>query len=92
MMEDLYQKGIAAAEAGDLGKAYQLFAQALKLNPKSEKTWLALGRYVNDAEKKEYCFEKVLSLNPENETARNLLRELQAPSEVQDILFSDDEL
>ena len=92
MMEDLYQKGIAAAEAGDLGKAYQLFAQALKLNPKSEKTWLALGRYVNDAEKKEYCFEKVLSLNPENETARNLLRELQAPNEVQDILFSEDEL
>ena len=67
MVEEIYRKGIAAAEAGDLEKAYQLFAQVLKHNPKSEKTWLALGRYVTNPEKKEYCLEKVLSLNPKNE-------------------------
>ncbi len=92
MEEDLYRKGIAAAEAGDLEKASRLFAEILRQNPKSEEAWLAMGRYVADAEKKEYCLEKALSLNPENKTARALLEELRKPKEVERPFFTEDEL
>ena len=91
MVENLYQKGIVAAEAGDLPKANRLLAQYLHHNPKSEKGWLALGHYVKDTNRKEYCFEKVLSLNPENEIALSLLKELREPA-TQDTFFSDEKL
>ena len=94
MEENLYREGLAAAEAGDLKKAQQLFSLALQKNPKSEKTWLAMGRYVTDAQKKEFCFEKVLSLNPNNSTAQYLLAELREPEPEpkQELSFSEDEL
>lgn len=92
MAEDLYRKGIIAAEAGDLEKARLLLAEVLRQDPQSEKAWLALGRFVAETEKKEYCFKKVLSLNPENETARDLLKELQEPEEAQKLSFTEEEL
>ncbi|MBS1248940.1 MAG: hypothetical protein MAG431_00510 [Chloroflexi bacterium] len=92
MEEDLYRKGIAAAEAGDLQKAHQFFAEVLKRTPKSEKAWLALGRYVADSEKKEFCFEKVLSINPDNQTAQDLLKALHEPVESQRPFFTEEEL
>ena len=92
MAEDIYNKGIAAAEAGNLEEAYVLLAEVVQQNPLSEEAWLALGRYIAATEKKEYCFKKVLTLNPGNKIAEDLLEELQEPKEEHIQLTSNGEL
>lgn len=77
MIEDLYRKGIQAANAGDKEKAYHLFLQAVKLDPNFDQGWAAMGQLLSDPEKKAYCFNKALSLNPDNQTARQCLAKIE---------------
>ena len=70
MEYDDLQHGIAAFKAGDIQKAQSLFAGIVRRNPKSEPGWLWLGHCLSDPQKREYCYQKVLALNPQNEDAR----------------------
>ena len=79
MEDDIFRKGVSAAKTGDLESARKYFGQFLKQNPQSENGWLALGACLSDVEMKEFCFKKVLSLNPDNEKARQLLQRLKKP-------------
>jgi len=72
--------GVEKAKTGDLEAAIKILMYLVKEYPHSETGWLALGYYIGDTEKKEYCFKRTLTLNPENKTAQELLQSLPATS------------
>ncbi len=71
------QAGITAANAGDLARATAFFAEVVKENPNTEKGWFLLGSCLSDPEKSEYCFRRVLALNPNHTQAKIKLDQLK---------------
>lgn len=69
----LLQKALTAAKAGDLEGASELFARLVQEDPSSELGWLGLGICISDHAKREYCFQRVLSINPDNRQAMQAL-------------------
>ena len=78
---EILQKGIDLAKGGNSEQASTLLAQAVKRDPGSEEAWLWLGRCRTASHEKRLCFNKVLSINPENEEAEKELRELDVWAE-----------
>lgn len=74
---DLRQRGIAAAKAGDKEQARQLLQQSVRLEPGSESAWLWLASVARDGRERLYCLEKVLEINPANETAQKAVQAAQ---------------
>jgi len=81
-IEEILKAGIASAEAGDLAKATALFAEVVKIDPSSEQGWLGLGFCVSAPDQREYCFRRVLALNPNNRNARGQLALLPRPDSI----------
>ncbi len=81
--EEILKAGISAARSGDRAKAASYFAQVVKVNPSSEPGWFYLGMCCTAADQREYCFRKVLALNPNNSEARNQLAGLSSPAPMQ---------
>ena len=77
--EENLRAGIAAAKAGDSARAAALFAQAVKEDPRSEQGWFLLGSYSAAPERREYCFRRVLALNPSHTDARRQLERISRP-------------
>ncbi|HUI90239.1 MAG TPA: alpha/beta fold hydrolase [Anaerolineales bacterium] len=77
--DEILKAGIAAAESGDLSKATALFAQVVQIDPSSEKGWLGLGFCISGPDQREYCFRRVLALNPNNSNAKEQLARLSRP-------------
>lgn len=76
---ELVEMGLADAKAGDRVGSRALFSTALNLDPENDRAWLGLARSMEDPDlKREYAAEAV-SLNPENEEARELQRWLWVP-------------
>lgn len=87
-VEELLKEGIAAAKDGDLEQASNLFAQVVKADPHSEAGWLWLGRCRTVARQREYCFQKVLEINPQNNDAKlqlEILRQFSTAGQPQAI-------
>jgi pimeloyl-ACP methyl ester carboxylesterase len=78
--EELLRAGIAAAKAGNLEAAAAIFARLVKADPASEQGWLWLGQCCPSREQSEYCFRRVLALNPNNPDARQRLEGLSNPA------------
>ncbi len=72
-IEETFQAGIAAAKSGDLARAAALFGQVVQADPHSEQGWLWLGLCCSPPDRREYCFRRVLALNPNNTEARSQL-------------------
>ncbi len=70
---ELRQRGIAAAKAGQKDEARQLLQQSIRLDPTSEAAWLWLASVVNTPAERRFCLEKLLEINPQNETALKAL-------------------
>lgn len=77
--QEILQAGIAALKSGDRQKASSLFAQLVKQYPESEGGWYMLGMTIASNEQKEFCFRRVLSLNPNNLDAKKQLALLSKP-------------
>lgn len=77
--EDALQKGIELAQQGDFGQAATYFASVVQTDPASEEGWFWLGLCCTDPGKREYCFRRVLTLNPGHEEAREQLNILIPP-------------
>lgn len=73
MADDIFRLGVQAARDGDYEIAQSYFIQVVKTNPNSEKGWLYLGHCISDHSKREYCYQKVLKLNPSNQEAQKAL-------------------
>ena len=76
MLENNLELGLQAGKRGDKQKAVAYLSKYVIENPTSEEGWLWLGEYLPDAEKRKYCFERVLKINPENRQARQRLHEM----------------
>lgn len=71
---DYTRDGIAAARAGELEWARQLFAQALADDPQYAMAWLWLGSVCADARERRYCFRRALG---DEATQYHALRRLE---------------
>lgn len=74
----LLKKANSAAISGERGEARQFLAAALENAPELEEAWILKAYLANEAREKIDCYEKILSLNPENEAALAGLTSLQA--------------
>lgn len=71
---NLRRQGIAAAKAGQNDQARTLLQQAIRLEPNNEAAWIWLASIARDQRERLFCFQKLLEINPNNETALNALR------------------
>ena len=78
----LFQAALTAARAGDLEEAAVLFARLVKEDPSSEQGWLGLGFCFSEKSQREYCFRRVLAINPNNVQARQALGLLEDPRSI----------
>jgi twitching motility two-component system response regulator PilG len=73
----LVRNGIAAARAGDTAGARVALRQAVTLDPGIETGWLWLAGVTDDPAEAIGHLERVLQLNPKNETARTGIEQLR---------------
>src|SRR5688572_15383875 len=71
--EQLLTAGIAAAKAKDIAEASKLLVQVVQTDPNSELGWLWLGLCRTAPQQREYCFRRVLFINPHNQDSKRQL-------------------
>jgi hypothetical protein len=73
---DTLNAGIAAAREGRREEARELLQQALQADPRSEQGWLWMSAVVETDDERRICLERVLTINPKNQTAQAGLEKL----------------
>lgn len=73
----LTQEGKQAMSRGDVQKAYELFSQAVELDPANAEAWLGKGLVAQHEIEKRICFQRVLALDPDNAVAKGELQQLE---------------
>lgn len=76
--ETLLQKANRAAISGERDAANEMLQEVLKQSPELEEAWILKSYLADSFSEKIVAFEKVLSLNPDNETANSGLASLKA--------------
>src|SRR5688500_4057390 len=69
LAKNLVQRGIEAAESGQIDAAAELFDQALGHDERNVSAWLWLASLAKSGDEKLAYYQKVLEFEPENETA-----------------------
>lgn len=77
-MDDLLQEGVKAYRAGKNDEARKLFASAIKQNPNDERVWGWMYNVCINNKERIHCLQQMIRINPENEKANQLLKELTA--------------
>jgi Tfp pilus assembly protein PilF len=72
------QQAISLIKAGKKQEGGRLLNQVLKADPANEAAWLWAARIVGTDEKRIYCLNQALALNPQNQIARQALAKLEA--------------
>lgn len=80
--QQLLQAGVSALKANDRQKALAIFAQLVQQYPQSERGWFLLGMSMDAKDKRLYCLQRVLTLNPNNQEAKNQIALLSPPKPV----------
>jgi pimeloyl-ACP methyl ester carboxylesterase len=80
--QDLFQTGYTAFKTGDKPRASAILAQLVQQYPRSERGWYLLGMCMDAADQREYCFQRVLEINPNNADAQKHLAVLSTPRPV----------
>jgi hypothetical protein len=80
--DSLVRDGIRAYQAGNKDEARQLFMQAVDMDEQSEQGWLWLSAVVDSVHDQQTCLENVLTINPNNEKARQGLRILSEKTDT----------
>lgn len=70
---ELRRQGIAAAKAGENDRARELLQQSIRLDPRNEAAWVWMASLARDRRERLFCFQKLLQINPHNETALQAL-------------------
>jgi hypothetical protein len=73
MSEQDLKNAVALIRDQQFDKARNILAAILKENPDDELAWLWSSKCFDDVEKKRYCFQRVLKINPQNPHARKAL-------------------
>jgi tetratricopeptide (TPR) repeat protein len=69
-------RGIEEAKKGNYEGAVNFLAKVVQSDPMNVEGWLLLGHCLSDIEKRRYCYERVLGINPQNEAAKISLAKL----------------
>ena len=77
MTHDLLRKANSSAFAGDFTMAKTAIEEVLQKSPESENAWLLKSYLTENFSDKMLCFEKILEINPRNETAHGNLNALR---------------
>lgn len=72
-IQSLIQRGITLAHQGQKDRAKACFARVVGYDSKNLVAWLWLGRLVEDANQREYCYKKILEIDPDNLEAKEAL-------------------
>jgi hypothetical protein len=75
-MQPLVQSAIDAANRGENNKAMEFLKQALAVNPNDVDAWLVVAAIVEQPERKRQCLNRVLTLDPTNQLARDELLDM----------------
>jgi hypothetical protein len=73
---------ITASRSGDETKARALLRLAVADDPEDDRAWQWLAVVANTAEEQRRCLYRALSINPNNETVREALRQLSAQDQA----------
>lgn len=73
----LAKQGNHALNQGDIQRAYELFSQAIALDPTNTAAWLGKGLVAQQETEKRICFQRVLALDPDNQVATKGLQQLE---------------
>jgi hypothetical protein len=73
----LIEQGQRALTQADLPRAYELFNQAIELDPASAAAWLGKGLAAQPEIEKRICFQRALALEPNNSGAKEALQQLE---------------
>lgn len=76
-IEDLLREGIIASRSNDRAKARQLFEQVVELDENNEKGWFWLASVVESDEERRLYLGNVVTINPNNTRAQELLEKLE---------------
>lgn len=82
-MDDLLQQGITAYRAGNRDEARKIFISIVKQNPENDRAWGWMYNSSNSNKERIYCLEQMLRINPKNEKANALLKQLTNESSFQ---------
>lgn len=74
-MSDELQQAITLIKSGKKQDGQQLLLQIIKSEPNNEQAWLWMSIVVSE-DKRRYCIEKALSINPNNQQAKQALAKL----------------
>lgn len=80
-VEILLRQGIDAARAGNNADARALLERVVQQDQRNERAWFWLAAVVDNVEQKRICLGNVLTINPNNTRAKNLIDALQAIAE-----------
>ena len=75
-MNENLLRGIDLVKSGDLKQAQAYLSRVVQSTPDSEEGWLWLGYALDDLEKRIYCYQRVLAINPANPLAWKALDDL----------------
>lgn len=75
-VDAMVREGIAAYKANKMDEARALLMRAVELDEQHEMAWLWLSAVVDSDEDKQTCLENVLTINPNNASARQGLQKL----------------
>lgn len=70
MMDSETTQAIDLIRQGNLAEGSRILSQVLNRNPENATAWLWMSACVADNEKKVYCLQKVISIEPNNQAAR----------------------
>lgn len=73
-LENLMQLGINAARNGNKEAAKGIFNQVLSADRRNERAWLWLAAVEDDQTERRRILQTVLSINPDNQKAKELIR------------------
>jgi len=80
-LERKLQQGIDAVRRNDRATARRLLEEVIEADENNELAWMWLASTVTTLSERRQCLERVLEINPDNNRAREALRQLvQAPS------------
>ncbi len=72
-IQALYDQAVIAIDEDRLDEAKHLLLEVVRDNPQHERAWFWLAGVVTDLEQTVQCLQRVLSLNPNNTSAREWL-------------------
>ena len=76
MTDRLLRAAIEAAKAGKKEEAVKMLSRVVKVDPRSADAWFWLGMMMSEAERKIYCFRRVIKISPTHSKAREQLQRL----------------